>query len=498
MPENEFEKKVSSHMQELRFKPSEKVWLQVEERIRKKKKRKVFIIIFFLAGLALLGYWQRDNLVGERKNDIVNVEKQDDENSIATGEPANSSATNQNIGAIKQDEIKNTIDKTESQKVIADKPVIDKKNTANSKPEIYNTKNRTKNETRNKYTFVKTKIKEESKEPGDPTLATQQKRNPVTVDNKIKDTAGLKDNEAIKEEEIKQGEIKPVENIIDSINTDVIKQKRDSIETRDTVLKIRANDSAAAIVQKKPPEKKWKGGLHLTPGISSLSGQALSFGSQALADANYQSPVTGGATGAPRIIQKPSEPRPGFAFQLGGSAQRQLSSRTGFSLGLQYGYYSNHIGIGNRRNLAGRFSQSTNMSNDYYVYNAGGDTVKYTNQYHFIELPLNFQWQLNKNKAKPFIWSIGLTLGQLIASNALTYDTAFGGIYYENKNLLNKTQFGLATGFSWTIANTSQAQWNIGPVASMNLNKLFDSPFENKRYLYFVGLRTAVLFNQRK
>mgnify|MGYP001571368001 CR=1 FL=1 len=38
MPENEFEKKVSSEMPELKFKPSEKVWLHVEERIRKKKK----------------------------------------------------------------------------------------------------------------------------------------------------------------------------------------------------------------------------------------------------------------------------------------------------------------------------------------------------------------------------------------------------------------------------------------------------------------------------
>ena len=138
------------------------------------------------------------------------------------------------------------------------------------------------------------------------------------------------------------------------------------------------------------------------------------------------------------------------------------------------------------------------MSNDNYMYNAGGDTVKFTNQYHFIELPINFQWQLNKNKAKPFIWSIGLTLGQLIASNALIYDTAFGGIYYENKNLLNKTQFGLSTGFSWTIASTKQAQWNLGPVATIHLNKLFDSPFESKQYLFFVGLRTAVLFEQKK
>jgi hypothetical protein len=499
MPENEFEKKVSSEMQELRFRPSEKVWLQVEERIRKKKKRRVFVIIFFLAGLALLGYWQRDNLFGETKNDIVNVEKQNEDNSIATGEPTNSSATDQNIETAKQSEIKNTIDKTAGEEVIVDKPGVNKKNAVIPKPEIYSTKKKTKNETRNKPGPVKTKIREESKEPGNDASAKQQKQNLVTDDTKIKDTVGLKDNDAIKQEEVKQSEIKPVENRIDTINTGVMKQKKDIIETGDTVLKIKTKDSAAAIVQKNLSEKKWKWGLHITPGISSLNGRSLSFGSQTTADAfNYQSPVTGGTTGAPRVIQKPSEPSPGFAFQAGGSAQRQLSSRTGFSLGLQFGYYSNQIGIGNRRNSALRFNQSANMSNNNDVYNAGGDTVKFTNQYHFIELPINFQWQLNKNKVKPFIWSIGLTPGQLIASNALMYDTAFGGVYYENKNLLNKTQFSMSTGFSWTIANTHRAQWNIGPVTNIHLNKLFDSPFENKQYLFFVGLRTAVLFNQKK
>lgn len=498
MPENEFEKKVSSEMQELKFKPSEKVWLQVEERIRRKKKRRVFVIIFFLAGLALLGYWQRDNLFRETKNDIVGVEKQNEENSVPIDEPTSTSAANQNIDATNQDKIKNTIDKTAADEVIAEKPAIDKTNTVISKPEIYRTKNKSKNETR-KYASGKTKIKEESKVPGDDTPAKQQKQNLITNDNKTKDTAGLRDNDATRPEEIKQDEIKPVENRMDSTNTEIIKQKKEIIESRDTVLKIRAKDSAAAIVQKNPLEKKWKWGLHITPGISSLNGHGLSFGSQTSADAfNYQSPVTGGAAGAPRVIQKPSEPKSGFAFQAGGSVHRQLSSRTGFSLGLQYGYYSNHIGIGNRRDSPGRFSQQANMSDINYVYNAGSDSVNFTNQYHFIELPFNFQWQLNRNKAKPFVWSTGLSIGQLVASNALMYDTAFGGIYYENKNRLNKTQFSLSTGFSWTIANTNQAQWNIGPVATMHLNKLFDSPFENKRYLFFVGLRTAVLFNQKK
>ena len=78
------------------------------------------------------------------------------------------------------------------------------------------------------------------------------------------------------------------------------------------------------------------------------------------------------------------------------------------------------------------------------------------------------------------------------------YDTAFGGIYYKNKNLLNKTQFSLSTGFSWTVANNKRIQWRVGPFADIHVNKLVDNQFEDKKYLHFIGIRTAVLVNQKK
>src|SRR5258708_4471069 len=106
MPENEFEKKVSSEMQALKFTPSEQVWLRVEERIRKKNKRRVFVIIFLLAGLALLGYWQRSNLFGEQKNDIAKSEKQKEENLKPAGQTNNSSTEKRNTDTQKQKEIK--------------------------------------------------------------------------------------------------------------------------------------------------------------------------------------------------------------------------------------------------------------------------------------------------------------------------------------------------------------------------------------------------------
>jgi hypothetical protein len=503
MPENEFEKKISSEMQELKFKPSEHVWLRVEERIKTKKKRRVFVVIFLLAGLGLLGYWQRTNLFGEQKNDIAKAvhmdssgEKQKEENSETTKETNNSSGIKQNTEATKSEETKNTTDKIVDDKLTDDRSVVDKKDIDVSKNEI-NKPKRNEDKTKTKSGSVKTK-KDNKPEASMAIVSANSKTKNGVVDETSKD---LKTNpEAIaKQEDVNQTEVKPVESKIDSAKAVTGVQEKDTTTKRDTLLKADpAKDPAPQIVKKDPSEKKWKWGLHFTPGISSLNDNEIDFGGLRSADVSYFSSAGPGTPPPPR--QKPSDIKASFAFQVGAFAQMQLSSRTSLSMGLQYGYYSNALHIGNVRgsiNSSALFSGVLDSTANL-IYNAGGDTTKYTNSYHFIEVPFLFQWQLNKNKAKPFTWSIGFTVGQLISSNAIMYDTAFNGVYYKNKSQLNKTQFSLSTGFSWTISNNKRMQWNLGPVADLHLSKLIDNPFENKRYLFFVGLRTGVLLNSKK
>jgi len=499
MPENEFEKKISSEMQELRFKPSENVWLYVEERIREKKKRRIFIVIFLLAGLALLGYWQRNNLFDKQKNDISKTaqkdspgEKQKEANSESTKEKNNSSTIDQHT---ERNETQNTTENTINDKSKDDRSFDDKKDIAVSK-NVINKQKKNKDENRVKPVRQKTKTGDETEVSIAVLAANSKKKNQVGNDG----SRELKTSPEAQAEpnEVNQAEVKPIESKIDSAKARTGEQEKNATTKTDTVVKAEeAKTPPTPIVKKDPSEKKWKWGLHITPGVSSLSEEGLAFPQNNSNRAYYANPVSSGS-GVPPARQKPSDVKAGFAFQAGAFVQRQLSHRTSLSLGLQYGYYSNVLHIGNMRSSANVLFYSGSGSNANQVYNAGGDTIKYTNSYHFVELPFLFQWQLNKNKIKPFIWSTGFTVGQLVASNAIMYDTAFNGTYHQNKKLLNKTQFSVSTAFSWTIANNKKVQWNVGPVANIHLNKLIDNPFDDSGYLFFVGLRTGVLFNQKK
>jgi hypothetical protein len=495
MPENEFEKKVASEMQDLRFKPSEKVWLRVEERIKKKKNRRVFVLVFFLAGLALLGYWQRNNLFGGNQNDIAKTEQQTDKTSKSGHETTDTSTIN--TQATSKKDIQEMTGTTEIDQSKQGGSAAENKGTSVSTKETQR-----QDENKNKLnvqdpTTEKTNFDDKPEASVVIRPTNTKKKTTIAVESKKTDAPVVNKQPEIivKQDESTQTVEKPVAAVIDSAKTRVNEPEKKSTEKKDTISKVeQAKEPAKPIVKKDPSGKKWKWGLHITPGISLLGD--LSSNSQKNADRlAYQNPVNSGA-GVPPVMRTPSDPKAGFALQAGGFAKRQLSKRTGILLGLQYGYYSNILLVGSPRGSLAQLASADR--NSYSIYNAGGDTIKYTNQYHFIELPMSFQWQLNKNYEKPFTWSMGFTVGQLVANNAIMYDTAFNGIYRQNEKLLNKTQFSFASGFSWTIANSKQAQWNLGPVINIHLNRLVDNPFDSKGNLFFAGLRTAVLLNQKK
>jgi hypothetical protein len=291
---------------------------------------------------------------------------------------------------------------------------------------------------------------------------------------------------------------------IDSVKQDTLVRKNeiktDSItKKRDSLIKVVPADSPVVNIQNKPANKKWKFGIEFIPGYSSYHEELLSINmNRYAADVYAGGPGTGSGN---NTTSGPVKSRAGFAFQFGGFFKRPLTQRSSLTVGLRWAYYSEQLRMGARMIPATQspaFMQLLNALGATTAFDAGGFNYYATNNYHFIELPVNYNIRINKSEAHPLNLQAGVKVGQMFTSNALVFDTAAGGIYYTSKKSFNKTQFGVSTSLNWKITKKDKFFMALGPVFDMHLNSLLDNPYDEKKYLMFIGLRTSVMFNSKK
>jgi hypothetical protein len=201
------------------------------------------------------------------------------------------------------------------------------------------------------------------------------------------------------------------------------------------------------------------------------------------------------------LVLPPSEVKPGAAFKAGLTVEKPLSRRFTLSSGLQYAYSSDHITIGKAlsANPTSSFSSNARSAVAQTAYGTGPGVEKrnYTNQYHFIELPVMLQYTINKRWNNPFVWNVGGSVGRLVSTKALLYDEAYGGIYYDGKDDIKKTQLNLFTGFALQF-NSNRLQWSVGPQVAVNTTKLFDNSYDNNLHPVSGTINLRVLFPGKK
>jgi hypothetical protein len=243
-------------------------------------------------------------------------------------------------------------------------------------------------------------------------------------------------------------------------------------------------------------------GINFSAGTSVITEDAFSFkSSNATADKAYASPgspsggpLTGGGGGGPGTysMYPESESKPSFAFKAGINARKSISKRSSLSVGLGYSYLADKIKVGAAP--GGTQSQSA-FSLSYYT---GAPQQTYTDHFHFIELPLSYNWRVTNNTDHFLSLNAGVSPSYLLATNALLYDTAAGGIYYHNKDLITKTQFNFFTGISYQFKNKKSLEFSIGPQVSFDVSKVFKSDLDKRNYFLYTGIDARVFFEKKK
>ena len=522
MPENEFEKQVQQKMDEFRLRPSAPVWENIKDDLNERKRRRFFFMISLLAAALLFGwvgynYFYTDTKIKTNQNDTA-IKENTTIQSVTGNEPANNP------------EIINN--KIEEQ--AAEKQSPDLTNTAGTKKDkegINKTAVEPGNEITTGAVSVNTKNEKQSLKENS---TTKQKASTVIVTEKMAKVYKQKNSNSESEKNSNQLNVSQSIsrsnsqgekiNAVNAKNEDIaaaIHFKKD--ETLVPLSDIAAINSPGSLSPNTAPlvtipavatnqplkfSRKIKWGLTASGGIASRAKEPFDFftsasAEKALFDAAppfQQGNITGGV-----LVLPPSDVKPGLAFKAGIILEKPLSKKFTISSGLQYAYSSDRIAVGksisattNNALYADRYYSA--VLSQFVTASPGNGTTQmtnYTNKYHFIELPVQLQYTINKKWKNPLIWNAGVAVSRLIASDALLYDVTYGGVYYDAKNDIRKTQFNVFTGFAFRFT-VNRLLWSLGPQVSINTSKLFNNAYDNNRHPVYGGLNARLIFPGRK
>ncbi|MEP6596608.1 MAG: hypothetical protein ABJA71_11715, partial [Ginsengibacter sp.] len=225
-------------------------------------------------------------------------------------------------------------------------------------------------------------------------------------------------------------------------------------------------------------KKAWKWGLNFAAGISGVPNKFLGSldKSFAAADALYSS-------GRPQsnFAPLPSKIKSSGGVIAGFYVEKNISKKKMITAGINYKLFSAINKVGEKNDSSQQYSLN-NAVNNYHHY------------YHFIELPVSLKVQIS-SKNIPLFWDAGVSISQLVSSNALQFNTNSIG-YYHNNALFNKSQIGFNTGFSASLFANRNTSALIGPYIYYGTTKIAEEGLYKNQHFTFIGLRSQILFKK--
>ena len=470
MQANEFEKKVQQTMDEFRLRPSDDVWQNVERRIRerKKKRRIIFFVLFSFIGLVLLGYGVY-NFSDKQKTF---------QNENITSEKINNPRTNTVKGPT----------------VPMKKPTPG--NVSGQEQKLVN-----RNQNRSEFVVTSGKNSRPRKAASVSHANTIQK--PSTgINQKKPEKQPNPDatNSIVRNENISANEIQVLTNepnrkvITDSAKKDV---GIDNLVDTGSIKKIQEEEKITKKEKtKNQHSRKMLWGINFSAGSSVITENRFSFkNSSPQADLSFNSPATypagGGITRYP-----PSASKAVFAFKAGVVIKKEISARSQIAVGLQYAYLGDRIKVATAQTQTG--TQQSNSASGLFSYYRAIPQKAHTDHFHFIEMPLVYGWQINRKDRHFISLNAGASIGYMLSTNGLAYDTSSGGIYFHDRSLFAKQHFNLVSGISYHSAIAKKFDWSIGPQFSFDLSRIISSDLDRRKYLLYGGIDSRVFFEKKK
>ena len=176
----------------------------------------------------------------------------------------------------------------------------------------------------------------------------------------------------------------------------------------------------------------------------------------------------------------------GISWELGASVKRTLGKRTAISIGFNYHQYNYHTHVGEFVDSPRTFNNTSALvsASGYYQGNGSQD---YNNKFGYLELPVSFGYQFNRNENFPIIGEGSLAVGFSLHSNQLTHNFS-QNLFYHDDNAINKVTYNLGLGLKFGILNKTQTPTLIGPKFQYAFNDLLKNSGEQKHHLWYLGI----------
>jgi hypothetical protein len=236
---------------------------------------------------------------------------------------------------------------------------------------------------------------------------------------------------------------------------------------------------------------KWKFAIEagvFSSGVNNgveLFGAAKSLETNAFArDMSFSAFAPNSSQGA--AYRAPSTQRKSGSFLFGFIAKKQLGKRWVLNTGLRYDLYSTRVEVGEKVQRDTVVELNKTVANFYS--NSGSNFSDYQNKFHFISLPLSFDFTLF-NKL-PLDIHVGLSLQQLVHTNALMYSSV-SQVYYNDSKAFNKTYLFSDIGLEYSFSLTKNLVLKAGPRANYSHSKVIKA---SDRHFFSYGLVTQLVF----
>lgn len=196
-----------------------------------------------------------------------------------------------------------------------------------------------------------------------------------------------------------------------------------------------------------------------------------------------------------------SEVRPGASLYAGIYLQKAVSDRWTFHTGLDLHYYSTGVSVGQPMNIVASppgsllVQRSPSASATAPVVYTVGTRETYTNRYYMLELPVAMQYRLNRSRLLPLFLEGGASISRVMGADALLYNP-MTGYYLKSAEAINKTQLNILSAVMIGLPFHG-IRIQAGPEVQYALTPLINGQGLGDQHFFYGGVRLVVLPGRR-